>query len=51
MIPKECKRLAEVDFPHCRGFQARCAPKIDPAQAPLHPAMDPQTLPAAIFRA
>ena len=33
MIPRECKRLAEVDFPIAEGLEARGAGEVDSAWA------------------
>ena len=38
MIPKECKRLAEVDFP-IAVVSKHSARKVDPARAPVHTAL------------
>ena len=37
MIPKECKRLAEVDFPIRRSQPTRGKGKVCPLRASQHP--------------
>ena len=38
MIPRICKRLAEVGFPDRRGVTAGGAGEVDPARSSFHPA-------------
>ena len=37
MIPKECKRLAEVDFPIAGGIPTRGQGEVHPARTPIYP--------------